>query len=323
MPRNVESAHLTASDRQHPANPEHFPELQSNSFYLTRTRSGDQTQREMREEAENELSEAWSSSSRSSSYPRHTTGTQFARQSNTTENPRPGSNATISLTNTQQQERAVLEYLERHPTTVKRIQESQLQHAQTVGSSNRRDSGFRNLPAFGGGKEYPRLLPDPEEYVVDFDGPDDPRHPQNWPGRKKAIIFTILLFDSLSATLASSIFSPTAPAIQDLYNVGQEVSTLGTSLFVLGYALGPIAWAPLSELYGRRLPIISASAFFGIFMIAVAVSKDIQTLLICRFFAGIFGSCALTIVPAVFADIFDDAVYCSPNVCRLEPDELT
>jgi DHA1 family multidrug resistance protein-like MFS transporter len=54
------------------------------------------------------------------------------------------------------------------------------------------------------------------------------------------------------------------------------------------------------------LPVISASTGFGIFMIAVAVAKDIQTILICRFFAGLFGSCALTIVPAIFSDIFNN-----------------
>jgi DHA1 family multidrug resistance protein-like MFS transporter len=54
------------------------------------------------------------------------------------------------------------------------------------------------------------------------------------------------------------------------------------------------------------LPVILASTGFGIFMIAVAVAKDIQTVLICRFFAGLFGSCALTIVPAIFSDIFNN-----------------
>lgn len=32
-----------------------------------------------------------------------------------------------------------------------------------------------------------------------------------------------------------------------------------TSLFVLGYAVGPCVFAPISELYGRRLPIIFAA----------------------------------------------------------------
>lgn len=45
---------------------------------------------------------------------------------------------------------------------------------------------------------------------------------------------------------------------------------------------------------------------FSIFNLAVAVSKDLQTLLISRFFCGIFGSCPLAVVAAVYTDIFDN-----------------
>lgn len=61
-----------------------------------------------------------------------------------------------------------------------------------------------------------------------------------------------------------------------------------------------------SELYGRRLPILVGSFGFGVFSIAVAVAKDLQTIMICRFFEGLFGSCPLTVVAAIFADMFDN-----------------
>lgn len=32
----------------------------------------------------------------------------------------------------------------------------------------------------GAGKPFPPQLPDPEDYVVEFDGPEDPTHPYNW-----------------------------------------------------------------------------------------------------------------------------------------------
>lgn len=72
----------------------------------------------------------------------------------------------------------------------------------------------------------------------------------------------------------------------------------------MGYAFGPLMWAPLSELSGRRLPIVIAMFGFGIFNIAVAVSKDLQTLMISRFFSGVFGSCPLAVVAAIFSDIY-------------------
>lgn len=43
---------------------------------------------------------------------------------------------------------------------------------------------------------------------------------------------------------------------------------------------------------------------FSIFQVAVAVAKDIQTVLIARFFGGVFASCPVTLVGAVFADLF-------------------
>lgn len=71
------------------------------------------------------------------------------------------------------------------------------------------------------------------------------------------------------------------------------------SLYVLGFAVGPILWAPLSELYGRKMPLVISSFAFSIFNIAVAVGKDAQTVFICRFFAGFMGGCPLTCVGAV------------------------
>ena len=78
------------------------------------------------------------------------------------------------------------------------------------------------------------------------------------------------------------------------------------SLYVLGFATGPILWAPLSELKGRRLPLLIGMFGFSIFQVAVATGKDLQTVLLCRFFGGLFGACPLAVVAAVFSDMFDN-----------------
>ena len=75
--------------------------------------------------------------------------------------------------------------LERHPTALSRIETHRSQHSGTVGRSLKSRESQRPLPAFGAGKEYPPPLPEQEEYVVEFDGPDDPLHPQNWPMKRK------------------------------------------------------------------------------------------------------------------------------------------
>ena len=76
--------------------------------------------------------------------------------------------------------------LERHPTALSRIETQRTQHSGTVGRSLTSRESKKPLPAFGAGKAYPPQLPEQEEYVVEFDGPDDPMHPQNWPVKKKS-----------------------------------------------------------------------------------------------------------------------------------------
>ena len=58
---------------------------------------------------------------------------------------------------------------------------------------------------------------------------------------------------------------------------------------------------------GRRPPLIVGCLGFALFAVAVATAKDIQTIMICRFFDGLFGSCPLAVVAAAFADMFDNS----------------
>jgi len=116
----------------------------------------------------------------------------------------------------------------------------------------------------------------------------------------------MLGFTTLVSAFTSSIFSAATLAVAQHFHVSAEVGTLGLSLYVLGFATGPILWAPLSELRGRRLPLVISMFGFSIFQVAVATGKDLQTVLLCRFFGGLFGACPLAVVAAVFSDMFDN-----------------
>ena len=91
---------------------------------------------------------------------------------------------------------------------------------------------------------------------------------------------------TMCSTFASSVFSPAIGYVARDYGISQEVSILGISLFVLGYIpgkpmdrkqkrvhheklklllLGPILFAPLSELYGRKISIVVPIFIFACF----------------------------------------------------------
>ncbi|KAH8796683.1 MFS multidrug transporter-like protein [Hyaloscypha finlandica] len=198
--------------------------------------------------------------------------------------------------------------LERHPTVISRIHTAKSQHAGTIGQSltGKSRESRRPLPEMGLGKPYPPLLPAQEEYVVEFSGPDDPLHAQNWPMKKKVFTAVMLGYTTLVSAFTSSIFSTATRTVAAQYHVSTEVGLLGLSLYVLGFALGPTFWAPLSELRGRRLPIVISMFGFSIFQIGVAAAKDLQTIFLCRFWGGIFGACPLAVVAAIFSDMFDN-----------------
>lgn len=200
--------------------------------------------------------------------------------------------------------------LERHPTALSRIQTGRSQHSQTVGAGLRSRTVSKHahspLPPFGAGKPYPPPLPEREEFVVEFDGPDDPLHAQNWPLMKKLPVALTLAFVTFCASFGSSIFSAATNTVAEEFGVSRVVGVLGVSLYVLGFSTGPILWAPCSELYGRKAPLLIASFGFCIFNIAVATAKDAQTVFISRFFAGFMGACPITCVGAVFADLFSN-----------------
>lgn len=75
--------------------------------------------------------------------------------------------------------------LGRYPTAASRIATQRSQHSATVGAGLKARPPKGPLPEFGAGKPYPPPLPEKEDYVVEFAGPDDPLHPQNWTTKKK------------------------------------------------------------------------------------------------------------------------------------------
>ncbi|CAN8096148.1 unnamed protein product [Discula destructiva] len=144
-----------------------------------------------------------------------------------------------------------------------------------------------------------------ESLLVDFEGTSDVLQPRNWPFGKK--IFTSLLYimTSLGSVWASTADAPATAKIAAEMNVSDEVIILGTSLLLFGWGFGPLLWAPLSEVYGRKWPVLAPFAVAVAMSLGTAASKDIQTYLITRFFTGLFSSSSITSTGGVFVDLWD------------------
>lgn len=73
--------------------------------------------------------------------------------------------------------------------------------------------------------------------LIDWDGPDDPEHPQNWNFWLKVHVTLALAITNLIVAIASSIFGSGSTLIAEEFHVGHEVTVLGTSLFLIVSAI--------------------------------------------------------------------------------------
>lgn len=151
----------------------------------------------------------------------------------------------------------------------------------------------------------PPLANDERTDIVDWDGPLDPENPQNWSARYRWYVIMILACMTFVVSFGSSVFSTATTVTAQQFGVSQEVMILGVTFYVLGFALGPLVFGPLSELYGRRKPLMAGMFGFIIFQIPIGVAGNLQTVFVSRFFGGAFGSAALAIVPGMAVDLFN------------------
>lgn len=99
-------------------------------------------------------------------------------------------------------------------------------------------------------------------------------------GLKKWFITITLGVMTFTVTFASSVFSTAIEPTAVLFGVSEE---LGVSLFVLGFAFGPMVWGPFSELIGRKYSLFIPFFIFAIFQVPVAVAQNIETVMLFRF----------------------------------------
>ncbi|KAF7538257.1 hypothetical protein G7054_g3105 [Neopestalotiopsis clavispora] len=143
---------------------------------------------------------------------------------------------------------------------------------------------------------------DPDK--LDWDGPDDPENPQNWPAYKRRMQVILVALITLVNNLAMTMFAPgSAELMAEFHSTSETIGSLTVSIYVLGFVVGSSVLAPLSEMYGR-FPIYSTSVFmYAAFTIGCAFSTNIGSFIAFRLLAGCAGSCTLVLCGGTLADV--------------------
>jgi DHA1 family bicyclomycin/chloramphenicol resistance-like MFS transporter len=109
---------------------------------------------------------------------------------------------------------------------------------------------------------------------------------------------------SASGTLATNILLPSLPGIAVAVGVSSAQVTSAITIFLAMFAVGQLVVGPLSDRFGRRIPVMIGFAVFFAGSIWCALANDLAALLIGRVVqAG--GACATSVLSrAIARDLF-------------------
>lgn len=119
---------------------------------------------------------------------------------------------------------------------------------------------------------------------------DDSRSPL-----AKAAVVATACVAILAVSFASSVFGPAAATVAEQYKASEITVQLGVSLFVAGFAAGPLLWGPIAEVIGITRPLVIGTLGCALFHIPLGLANSLPTVLVSRFLAGAFGSSVLAL----------------------------
>ena len=145
-----------------------------------------------------------------------------------------------------------------------------------------------------------------EVSLVTWYSDSDPENPHNWSFLKKMWVAALLLVYTISVYIGSSVYTASEPDIVEIFGVSDIAAALGLSLYVVAYGIGPLLFAPLSEIpgIGRNPNYIYTYIIFVALCVATALVDNFGGLLVLRFLLGFFGSPCLANAGASYGDFF-------------------
>ncbi|KAJ6018694.1 hypothetical protein N7522_000761 [Penicillium canescens] len=132
-------------------------------------------------------------------------------------------------------------------------------------------------------------------------------HPNNWGFPKKMFVVITALFNVLNSGISSSLPSNAVPYISKDFDIhNSQEKSLPTSIFLIGFIIGPVIWSPLSETIGRRPVLLWTFTVFFLGTLACALAPNWGALLFFRLICGTMGAAPQTVIGGVYADLFFD-----------------
>ncbi|KAE8146557.1 major facilitator superfamily domain-containing protein [Aspergillus avenaceus] len=146
-----------------------------------------------------------------------------------------------------------------------------------------------------------------KEPIPDDDGfeeADAEQYKRFSPARKIAIV-SILSYCAFLAPISSTAILAAVPEISKTYSTTGDVINASNALYLTSMGLASLFWGPLSQVWGRRPIFVTSGVLFFLFTVATALSPNLPTYFIFRFFTAFQGTSFLVVGSSAIGDVYE------------------
>ena len=122
----------------------------------------------------------------------------------------------------------------------------------------------------------------------------------------RSFYLTALVLGLLTAVgpLAINMYLPALPVIEDVFDTDTVTVQLSLLSFFVSMSLAQLIYGPLSDMFGRRLPLFIGLTLYLLGAVGSALAPDIQWLIAARALQGLGAAAGMVIARAVIRDLY-------------------
>ena len=125
--------------------------------------------------------------------------------------------------------------------------------------------------------------------------------------RQELWLIVFLGVMSAMAPLSTDMYLPALPTVQNDLGISASVAQMTLTMTLIGMAVGQVFLGPISDRYGRKVPLLIGMILFTIATAGCVLAENIWLFLLFRFLAGFAGSSGIVIARAIARDVCEGA----------------
>lgn len=129
--------------------------------------------------------------------------------------------------------------------------------------------------------------------------------PLTWPLARKNLLLALSCIATFLTAYTAGAYSPPSSLMAEDLGSSHLAMLVGITTFCMGFAIAPMALAPISEILGRYPVFVAAGVIYVLFMAVCPLMTNLAGMLVARFLVGVGGSVFSSVVGGVIADLWD------------------